>query len=40
MALAKVKTAEEMAERSAREHDNHHYYKIFADGVKTLLEAL
>lgn len=28
------------AERSAREQDNHHYYKIFADGVKTLLEAL
>lgn len=30
----------EKAERSAREQDNHHYYKIFADGVKTLLEAL
>jgi hypothetical protein len=30
----------EKAERSAKEQDNHHYYKIFADGVKTLLEAL
>lgn len=30
----------EAAERSAREQDNHHYYKIFADGVKGLLEAL
>ena len=30
----------EKAERSAREQDNHHYYKIFADGVKTLLESL
>ena len=30
----------EKAERSAREQDNHHYYKIFADNVKTLLEAL
>lgn len=30
----------EKAERSAREQDNHHYYKIFADGVKSLLEAL
>ena len=30
----------EKAERSAREQDNHHYYKIFTDGVKTLLEAL
>lgn len=28
------------AEKSAREQDNHHYYKIFAEGVKTLLEAL
>lgn len=30
----------EKAERSAKEQDNHHYYKIFADGVKKLLEAL
>lgn len=30
----------EKSERSAREQDNHHYYKIFADGVKSLLEAL
>ena len=35
-----VSTRYEKAERSAREQDNHHYYKIFADGVKTLLEAL
>ena len=28
------------AEKSAREQDNHHYYKIFAEGVKTLLGAL
>lgn len=30
----------EKAERSAREQDNHHYYKIFAEGVKTLLDNL
>lgn len=30
----------EKAERSAREQDNHHYYKIFAEGVKQLLEAI
>lgn len=30
----------ENAERSAKEQDNHHYYKIFAEGVKSLLEAL
>ena len=30
----------EKADRSAREQDNHHYYKIFADGVKSLLDAL
>jgi len=30
----------EKAERSAKEQDNHHYYKIFAEGVKSLLEAL
>ena len=28
------------AEKSAREQDNHHYYKIFAEGVKTLLESI
>lgn len=28
------------AEKSAREQDNHHYYKIFAEGVKTLLDKL
>lgn len=28
------------AERSAKEQDNHHYYKIFAEGVKELLDAL
>lgn len=30
----------ERAERSAREQDNHHYYKIFAETVKGLLEKL
>lgn len=30
----------EKAERSAKEQDNHHYYKIFADKVKQLLEKL
>lgn len=35
-----VSSRYEKAERSAREQDNHHYYKIFADGVKSLLEAL
>ena len=30
----------EKAERSAREQDNHHYYKIFAEGVKSLLDSL
>ena len=30
----------EKAERSAREQHNHHYYKIFAEGVKSLLDAL
>lgn len=28
------------AEKAAREQDNHHYYKIFAEGVKTLLESI
>ena len=30
----------EKAERSAKEQDNHHYYKIFAEGVRQLLEKL
>jgi len=30
----------ERAERSAREQDNHHYYKIFADSVKKLIDNL
>lgn len=30
----------EKAERSAREQDNHHYYKIFAESVKSMLEKL
>ena len=30
----------EKAERSAKEQDNHHYYKIFAEQVKALLEKL
>ena len=28
------------AERAAREQNNHHYYKIFAEGVKTLLNSI
>jgi len=28
------------AEKAAKEQDNHHYYKIFAEGVKELLEKL
>ena len=28
------------AEKAAREQDNHHYYKIFAEGVKMLLESI
>ncbi len=28
------------AEKSAREQNNHHYYKIFADGVKELLDSI
>lgn len=30
----------EKADRSAREQDNHHYYKIFAECVKEMLEKL
>ena len=30
----------ENAESTAREQDNHHYYKIFAEGVKGLLEKI
>ena len=28
------------AEKAAKEQDNHHYYKIFAEGVKSLLQSL
>ena len=28
------------AEKAAKEQDNHHYYKIFAEGVKKLLESI
>lgn len=28
------------AEKAAKEQNNHHYYKIFAEGVKTLLESI
>ena len=28
------------AEKAAKEQDSHHYYKIFAEGVKTLLESI
>lgn len=30
----------EKAEKSALEQDNHHYYKIFAEGVKKLLDSI
>ncbi len=30
----------EKAERTAKEQDNHHYYKLFAEQVKSLLEKL
>ena len=33
-----VDTRLKKAEKSAREQNNHHYYKIFADGVKELLD--
>jgi len=35
-----VSTRLEKAEKAAKEQDNHHYYKIFAEGVKTLLESI
>lgn len=35
-----VDTRLQKSEKSAREQDNHHYYKIFAEGVKQLLEKL
>jgi hypothetical protein len=35
-----VSTRLEKAEKAAREQDNHHYYKIFADGVKKLLDSI
>lgn len=35
-----VDTRLKKAEKSAREQNNHHYYKIFADGVKELLDSI
>ena len=35
-----VSTRLEKAERTAKEQDNHHYYKLFAEQVKALLEKL
>ena len=35
-----VSTRLEKAERTAREQDNHHYYKMFAEQVKALLEKI
>ena len=29
-----------LTERAAREQDNHHYYKIFADSVRKLADKL
>lgn len=35
-----VSTRLEKAERTAREQENHHYYKIFAEQVKALLDKI
>lgn len=35
-----VSTRLEKAEKTAKEQDNHHYYKIFAESVRTLLNNL
>lgn len=35
-----VDTRLEKAERTAREQDNHHYYKLFAEQVKSLLDKI
>ena len=35
-----VDTRLKKAEKAAKEQDNHHYYKIFAEGVKTLLDSI
>ena len=35
-----VDTRLQKAEKAAKEQDNHHYYKIFEEGVKTLLESI
>jgi hypothetical protein len=35
-----VSTRLEKAERTAREQENHHYYKLFAEQVKALLEKI
>lgn len=35
-----VSTRLEKAERTAREQDNHHYYKLFAEQVKALLDKI
>lgn len=35
-----VDTRLQKAEKAAKEQDNHHYYKIFAEGVKTLLDSI
>ena len=35
-----VSTRLEKAERTAREQENHHYYKLFAEQVKALLDKI
>lgn len=35
-----VDTRLKKAEKAAKDQDNHHYYKIFAEGVKTLLDSI
>lgn len=38
--VASISRRLENAEKSATEQNNHHYYKMFADAVKTLLEKI
>ena len=40
LVVTDVDTRLQKAEKSAKEQDNHHYYKIFAEGVKTLLDSI
>ena len=35
-----IDTRLQKAQKAAKEQDNHHYYKIFAESVKTLLDSI